>query len=273
MIPPCDPRCDSKSLCSAESGGTILTLRTLVKELGDKMKHRISLLRWNAVQVFALGATLCLVVAVAAPQQYPPQFPRANATEVLSNDRVNIWDAYWPKNQPTAMHRHIYDVISITVQGATIRATSVDGKVNEHTSQLGETNFSRKGLTHAEEGLSDVAQRKIFLELKTMASPPPDTSAAQTFPPAGTKQLVDNERLTAWDYTWPTGAKTPFGAETYDTVVVFLTGGTIRSANAKGVKTEVARKPGDVIYTAHSNETHTEEVVSGSPRAIVVQLK
>ena len=41
-------------------------------------------------------------IALAQEQQnYPPQFPRANATEVLSNDRVNVWDAYWPKNQPT----------------------------------------------------------------------------------------------------------------------------------------------------------------------------
>jgi hypothetical protein len=222
----------------------------------------------------AVAVMLCFCgVAVAQEQQdYPPQFPRANATQVLSNDRVNVWDAYWLKNQPTPMHRHIFDVISITVQGGTIRATNADGKVSEGTSKLGQANFSRKGLTHSEEGLSDVPQRKIFLELKSIAAPgATGMDPHEAFPPDGTTKLVDNDRLIAWDYTW--GQKVQVDAHNFDTVAVFLTGGSIRLVDTKGASKDVERKPGDVVYTAHGPESHTEEAVSGAPRAIVVQLK
>jgi hypothetical protein len=226
------------------------------------------------VQELVLVA-LCLGGALAAQQQqnYPPQFPRANATELLSNDRVNVWDAYWLKNQPTPMHRHIFDVISITVQGGAIRVTNADGKVSQGESHLGQANFSRRGLTHSEEGLSDVPQRKIFLELKSMAMPAAAGAEPGAFPPPGTTKLVDNDRLIAWDYSWAAGQKVQVDAKNFDTVTVFLTGGTIRSTDAKGTAMSVERKPGDVVYAAHGPETRSEEAVSGSPRAIVVQLK
>jgi hypothetical protein len=213
-------------------------------------------------------------IALAQEQQnYPPQFPRANATEVLSNDRVNVWDAYWPKNQPTPMHRHIFDVISITIQGGQIRVTNEDGKVSQGESHLGQANFSRKGLTHSEEGLSDVPQRKIFLELKSAAQASAMGDSHEAFPPDSATKLVDNDRLIAWDYTWNAAQKVEVGAHTYDTVTVFLTGGTIRSVDAQGASRDIVRKPGDAVYAAHGPQTHTEEALGGSVRAIVVQLK
>ena len=227
----------------------------------------------GAARLTILAAMLCAgVVAPGQAQDYPPQFPRPNATEILSNDRVNVWDAYWLKNQPTPMHRHVFDVISITIQGGQIRATNVDGKVTQGESHLGQANFSRKGLTHSEEGLSDVPQRKIFLELKSMGVPAAADEQAD-FPPDGTKKLVDNDRLIAWDYTFATGKKVQVNASVYDTVTVFLTGGTIRATDAKGAAKDVERKAGDVVYAARGPEAHTEEALSGSPRAIVVQLK
>ncbi len=51
-----------------------------------------------------------------------------------------------------------------------------------------------------------------------------------------------------------------------DTLTVFLVGGTIRSVNARGESKDTVRNPGDVAYTAHGPETHTEEeAVDGSP--------
>ena len=228
-----------------------------------------------AAKLSILAAILCASGAANGQerqQDYPPQFPRPNATEILSNGRVNVWDAYWLKNQPTPMHRHVFDVISITIQGGQIRATTADGKVGQGESHVGQATFSRKGLTHSEEGLSDIPQRKIFLELKSMGTPVP-ADAHSEFPPNGTKKLLDNDRLIAWDYTWASGEKVQVDARFYDTVTVFLTGGTIRAHDTKGETKVMERKPGDVVYASHGSPTHSEQTVSGSPRAIIVQLK
>ena len=58
-----------------------------------------------------LLVTLCTVNALAQPQTLPPPFPRTNATKLFDNDRINVWDIVWPKGQPTALHRHVYDQV------------------------------------------------------------------------------------------------------------------------------------------------------------------
>ena len=54
---------------------------------------------------------VCFAALAAAQQDLPPPFPRTNATKLLENDRINVWDIVWPKGQPTALHRHIYDQV------------------------------------------------------------------------------------------------------------------------------------------------------------------
>jgi len=58
--------------------------------------------------VFAL---ILVVTATLMAQELPPPFPRTNATRLFENDRINVWDIVWPKGQPTALHRHIYDQV------------------------------------------------------------------------------------------------------------------------------------------------------------------
>ena len=41
----------------------------------------------------------------------PPPFPRTNAAKLLETEKVAVWDIVWPKGQPTAMHRHVYDQV------------------------------------------------------------------------------------------------------------------------------------------------------------------
>ena len=54
---------------------------------------------------------LSCVVAIGAQSELPPPFPRTNATQLLDTDRITVWDVVWPKGQPTAMHRHVYDQV------------------------------------------------------------------------------------------------------------------------------------------------------------------
>ena len=42
---------------------------------------------------------------------------------------------------------------------------------------------------------------------------------------------------------------------------------------AQGRAKDTVRKSGDVVYSAQGIEAHTEQAMSGSPRAVIVELK
>jgi hypothetical protein len=207
------------------------------------------------------------IVLSAFAQIYPPAYPRPNATKIIDNDRINAWDVYWVKDQPTPLHTHAIDQFSITLRGGLLRVSSAQGPWGEaHMSKIGSVNFVPLGTTHREEGMSDIPQHKIMLEIK----PSPSYPDAQGTPPGeGAVKLFENARLIAWDLTWKPDRKLARPAEKLDTVTVFLDGGVIRS----GTSADVTRKSGDAVYTAHGAPARTEQAVSGSPRAVIVELK
>jgi quercetin dioxygenase-like cupin family protein len=211
---------------------------------------------------------LCFTAATARPQTYPNPYPRENARSVLSNDRVNVWRVIWPKGQPTAMHEHPFDQLSVTLSGGTVRVTRLGREPVVNHSTLGSVAFTPKGTVHMEEGLSDVPQGKIMLELKP--SPPTD---AVSFPREGAVKLLANDRLIAWDFTWKPGQTVPRHQNQLDYLTVFLEGGTIKYVPEHGGATYVTNSAGDVVYTPHSQRPQIEQAVRGSPRAVIVELK
>ena len=58
-----------------------------------------------------------------------------------------------------------------------------------------------------EEGLSDVAQRKVMLQLRSFESPSDSGSTVARVPLEGAVKLLENARLVAWDYTCNLGPK------------------------------------------------------------------
>ena len=221
-------------------------------------------------KICLIAIALFLIVLTAVAQSYPSPYPRNNAKEVLQNERVNVWDVTWPKGQPTAMHEHTFDQLSITLRGGTVRVTRVGGTPSESDSKVGSVSFVRKGTIHMEEGMSDVPQHKVMLELKPSAT---TDGIHGTAPGEGAIKVFENDRLIAWDFTWKPGEVVSRQAENLDSVTVFLDGGTIRSIADGGKPKDTARNPGEVVYSAHSTPAHSEEAVSGSPRAIIVELK
>jgi quercetin dioxygenase-like cupin family protein len=221
------------------------------------------------IRVIAIG--LCLGVLTAVAQSYPPAYPRKNAKEILQNDRVNVWDVMWPKGQPTAMHEHPFDQFSITLRGGTIRATRLGGPPGkEHVSTVGSVTLTPKGTIHTEEGLSDVPQHKIILEVKPSAAA---DDVRGTLPAEGAVKVFENGRLAAWDFTWKPQQVVSRQAENFATVTVFLDGGTIHSVTGQGEAKNTVRSPGEVVYSVVGTEALTEQAVSGSPRAVIVELK
>lgn len=223
-----------------------------------------------------IGKVLLLVVLLAFgatpafPQIYPSPYPRPNATKVIDNERINAWDVYWIKDRPTPLHTHVLDQLSVTLRGGLLRVSPAGGPWGDaHMSQIGSVTFVPIGTIHMEEGLSDVPQHKVMLELKPSPAHP---EMHGSVPAEGAVKVFENSRLIAWDTTWLQGKNIARPESDLDSVEVFLDGGTL-SATHEGQTVNVARKSGDVIYIPHGARANIENALAGSPRAIIVQLK
>ena len=76
-------------------------------------------------------------------------------------------------------------------------------------------------------GRYDPPLRAVFIELlqdKGPAAPAPDTSAVSR---SGAKQLLDDDRVTAWDYTWSPGPQGLRYRPARETVIVWLATETV----------------------------------------------
>jgi quercetin dioxygenase-like cupin family protein len=221
-----------------------------------------------------LALALCFVTAVAIAQNYPNAYPRPTAKAVLSNDRVNVWEVTWPKGQATAVHIHPFDQLSITLYGGTVRITKLGEKPYENVSKLGSVLFTPKGTIHQEEGLNDVPQHKIMLEIKPSTAPPMRVNGVRgAFPREGAVKLLEKDDLIAWDYTWEPGQVVPRHIDDLASVTVFLEDGTIRTVSDKGGTKETPRTFGEVLYSPQSTNAYTEEAVKAPLHAVIVQLK
>ena len=139
----------------------------------------------------------------------PPPFPRTNATKLLETDRFVVWDIVWPKGQPTAMHRHVYDQVGTYYARGGRLITLPDGTTRPAMTEAGNLSTTEKGTTHIEEGTTEPPLRAVFIELKKEGPsglPEVSRDLPPAFPRDGAKPLLDDERVTIWDYTWKAGA-------------------------------------------------------------------
>ena len=223
--------------------------------------------------VVSAAALSAAALCAAAQESLPPPFPRTNATKLLETDRINVWDIVWPKGQPTALHRHVYDQVGTYYARGGRLITATDGTERRGMTEVGSLSTTRKGTTHVEEGTTDPPLRAVFIELKKdePSGTPAAAVGAAAFPREGAKQVLDDERVTAWDYTWTSGAQTLKYRAPLDTVIVWLAEGSVRVAG-KGAPTSFDVKPGTMRYLAKGAD-ETLEVTSGSPRTLFFQLK
>jgi hypothetical protein len=177
-----------------------------------------------------IAALLWVVVQPAAPPAaLPPPYPRAGANKILDNDRVQVWNIAWLKGQPTALHRHIYDLVGVYYEPGDRMIISPEGAKRPVSTKAWDIAFQRVGLTHIEEGTSDAPLRAIFTEMKKQE--PYATAAAAkdapAFTGAGATQKLDNDRVTVWEYIGPIAAARH--THLRDTVVVSIESPTPRA--------------------------------------------
>jgi hypothetical protein len=153
--------------------------------------------------------------------------------------------------------------------------TSLDGTKQEVTTEVGNLSSTKRGTTHVEEGTSDSPLRAVFIELlHDGPSGPLDagSSVAPAFPRDGAEKRVDDERVTVWDTTWPAGASTGPIRYPRNTVTVWLGTGSVRVTSSDGRATTEAIEPGAMGYR-EAGTVERMEVLSGSPRAVVFEIK
>lgn len=223
--------------------------------------------------------TLALALSVgaatlAAQQALPPPFPRTNATKLFDNDRINVWDIVWPKDQPTALHRHIYDQVGTYYARGGRTITTPDGQARSNMTEVGSLSTTKKGTTHIEMGNTDAPLRAVFIELKQDAASglaPADIGAAP-FPRDGATQVQDDDRVVVWDYPWAAGVQSLQYRAARETVIVWLGEGTLQSTSGDSPPTTTTVTSGTMRHL-NRGDAASLTMVAGSPRTLFFELK
>ena len=84
--------------------------------------------------------------------------------------------------------------------------------------------------------------------------------------------MLENDRVLIWDYTWTPGVPTPTHFHDKDVVVCYLADGELRSTEPDGKSVVNPHYFGFTKLNAR-DRAHTEELIKGSGRAIIVELK
>ena len=118
------------------------------------------------------------------------------------------------------------------------------------------------------------AARMIVIQIKdaNIAPLPNISGLPEAFPRPDAKKLLENNRVTVWDYTWTPGKPPPVHFHSKHAIVTYLGEGVMRSTGLKG---DIADS--DITYgLVKSNlpdRSHSESIVSGNVRAVIVELK
>jgi hypothetical protein len=199
-------------------------------------------------------ACLLLSLTVVSAQSYPPPYPRAGTTALVDNARVQVWDVSWPKGVPAVMHRHLYDMTGVYYWPGDRLITATDGTKRNVSTAAGRIQWQLKGITHIEEGTSDDPLRAVMIELK--GDGPSGKRSTEVGAPAfsaATMPLLDNERVTVWDFPGTTTPVRHF--HPMDTVVVWTEG-----------------RSGKAMFLA-AGTVHTAELISAAAKATIFELK
>ncbi len=229
------------------------------------------LVRYLAI---AIAAGTSLGAQTPASATFPPPFPRDGAKQLLDNAWGTAWEATWPPNKPTPMHRHLFDYVGIELADATFRVTTPGAEPKTSSRSKGDSWFLPRGVTHNEEGLSVPGRHAIVIDLKDTTSPPVanTTGYPALFPAGVANQVVDNARVTMWSYTMRADA--PGGTYFYprNAFVVVVDSGTMTTTAPGGRAETRAVVPGQLFFRPGGG-AWLDRATKGTIRLIVVLLK
>lgn len=225
--------------------------------------------------MFATLWSVLIALGLATPQQMVPPFPRPGAMKVFENERVILWEVKWKKGLETGMHRHAYDLVAVDLSDAEVRIINPDATTRVSAVKPGAVIFQEKGVTHNEAGASDVERWAVIAELKDFKQPPltdMPKNMPLAFPRDGAKKLIDNPRVTVWEYQFMPGKPIANHFHDKDTVIVWTEAGKMSSTPVGGEEQITPVTYGESRFAAR-NRAHSEAAAGGSPKAIIIELK
>lgn len=186
-------------------------------------------------------------------------FQSAPSKVIADNERVMVREVVW--DQLNAAKLHESDTLTICLTCASHR--------------IGDVRFEPKGTAHgAEPPVDGKFATSVVIELKDHMVPSlaNKTGYPNAFPRPGSKKVFENARVIVWDYTWTPGKPSPMHFHDKDVVVVYLADGALKSTTPDG-KSVVNEISFGLTKFNPRDRTHTEEVVRGNARAVMMELK
>jgi hypothetical protein len=155
-----------------------------------------------------------------------------------------------------------------------VRIVDITGAEKTITRKIGDVQFETRGQGHREDSVGAAVPRDIVIELKDVRVAPlaNTTKYPNAFPRPGSKKVLENNRIIVWDYTWLPGVPTPMHFHDKDVVVTYLETGEIASTTLDRQVVNNTNNFGFAKWNAR-DRTHTESLVSGKGRAVIVELK
>ena len=90
------------------------------------------------------------VPPIGNPTPYPLAFPRPHVKKLLENAKVIVWDYVWRPKEPTPMHFHDKDTVTVDEANGDLQSTTTDGKSVVNAHKFGDVRFNPRDRTHTE---------------------------------------------------------------------------------------------------------------------------
>jgi hypothetical protein len=226
-----------------------------------------------------LGRPISLVAVVIAfgtlvtPSRSLALSSFEGAKQIVDNARVTVWDVIWPDGHGAA-EPLAGDTVTVALTDGPLRIVDITGTEKTVTRQIGDVQYEVRGEGHRAESVGAAVPHDIVIDLKdAKVAPLANTSKyPNAFPRPGSKKVFENSRIVAWDYTWTPGVPTPMHFHDKDVVVTYLETGELASTSPDG---QVVNNPHYFGFTKWNtrDRAHTETLVKGKGRAIIVELK
>ncbi|MEZ5286473.1 MAG: hypothetical protein R2712_17025 [Vicinamibacterales bacterium] len=232
------------------------------------------MLRLAAVVTIAALAS----AAGSARQDYPHAFPRTGTRQIVDTPRVTVWEVNWIHGVPQPYHRHRYDMAGVYLRFGEITVTRPDGTATTGQAfDVPRPYFQPRGITHKEEAKGrpgDPERLAIMLDLKDVpeAETPLPGGTPDAFPRDGATNVLENDRVRMWDYTWTAGEAATMRRYAHDAVEVIVAAGTLLIRTPDGGETTRMVAPKEARFVPRGT-VEAIEARTGTPRAIVVELK
>jgi hypothetical protein len=197
-----------------------------------------------------------------------------SAKPVIDNERVSVYDVAWNGGPALALDFAKYDAVVVYLTAGQLKKVSAVSPTTVVTHAAGEVMFLDQLAVDKLEPVPGSTPHTAIIFIKTDPLPPIENKSGQpsAFPRPGGKRILNNQRFTAWDYSWTAGQPTPMHFHDKDVVVVYLEDGSLKSTTPDGQSTVNDYTAGTIRWNAR-DRVHTEELVKGKQHALITEIK